>query len=112
MSKETLFHVRFMGENQRQYDVYAEEVFQGELYGFVVLRGLVFNKSSSLVVDPGEEKLKSEFEGVEQTMVPMHAVIRIDEVKKQGQAKVTEAKGEGGVVTAFPGSIYTPRKDS
>ncbi len=111
MSKETLFHVRFMGENQRQYDVYAEEVFQGELYGFVVLRGLVFNKQSSLVVDPAEEKLKSEFEGVEQTMVPMHAVIRIDEVAKRGTAKVTEASGDG-VVTAFPSSIYTPRKDS
>lgn len=111
MKKETLFHVRFMGENQRQYDIYAEEVFQGELYGFVVLRGLVFNKNSALLVDPSEEKLKSEFDGVEQTMIPMHAVIRIDEVKKRGTAKVTEASGDG-VVTAFPSSIYTPRKDT
>lgn len=111
MSKDTLFHVRFMGENQRQYDIYAEEVFQGELYGFVVLRGLVFNKSSAVLVDPSEEKLKTEFDGVEQTMIPMHAVIRIDEVKQRGTPKVTEASGDG-VVTAFPSSIYTPRKDS
>lgn len=111
MSKKNLYHVRFMGENQRQYDVYAEEVFQGELYGFVVLRGLVFNKQTELVVDPAEEKLKAEFGDVELTMIPMHAVIRIDQVKSRGTPKVTEAKKDG-VVTAFPSSIYTPRKDT
>lgn len=111
MSKESLYHVRFMGENQRQYDVYAEEVFQGELYGFVVLRGLVFNPASAVLVDPAEEKLKAEFDGVEETIIPMHAVIRIDRVAQRGTPKLTEASGDG-VVTAFPGSIYTPRKDT
>ena len=34
----------------------------------------------------------------------MHSVLRIDEVKKQGQAKITAF--EGGNVTQFPVPLY------
>ena len=37
-----------------------------------------------VVLDPGEERIKSEFTGVKCTMLPMHSILRIDEVKKQG----------------------------
>ena len=31
------------------------------MYGFVVIEDIVFGKNTSLVVDPSEEKLKTEF---------------------------------------------------
>ncbi len=37
-----------------------------------------------MVVDPTEEKIKAEFNDVKRTYLPMHSVLRIDEVKKQG----------------------------
>ena len=46
---------------------------------------------TTVVVDPGEERIKSEFMGVKCTMLPMHSILRIDEVKKQGQAKIKAA---------------------
>ena len=55
---------------------------QAEIYGFVEIEGLIFGETSSVVIDPGEEKLKSEFAWVALTLVPMHAVIRVDEVQK------------------------------
>lgn len=94
-----------MGQN-KLYEVYAQDVYQGDLYGFVVLEGLVFGEHTTVVVDPAEEKLKSEFEGVTQTVVPMHAIIRIDEVEKEGVGKVTEL---GDNVAQFPSPVYTPR---
>ncbi|MCW8876407.1 MAG: DUF1820 family protein [Kangiellaceae bacterium] len=97
--KEPLFRVVFVN-NGKTYEVYAKSVHQGHLYGFVEIEGLLFNERSGLVVDPGEEKLKAEFDGVSRTNIPMHAVIRIDEVEKQGTAKIGEVKGD--VVTAFP----------
>ena len=97
--KEPLFRVVFVN-NGKTYEVYAKSVHQGHLYGFVEIEGLLFNERSGLVVDPGEEKIKAEFEGVSRTNIPMHAVIRIDEVEKQGTAKIGEVKGD--VVTAFP----------
>jgi hypothetical protein len=39
----------------------------------------------------------------------MHAIIRIDEVDKQGTSKIS--KLESGNVTQFPVPIYTPGKE-
>ena len=63
-------------------------------------------KKTSLVVDPSEEKIKTEFEGVKRTYVPMHSVLRIDEVDEQGVSKVSKA--EGGNVTQMPNTVFVP----
>lgn len=102
--ESVLYRVRFISED-KVFEIYAREVYQGDLYGFVVIEDLVFDNNTTLVVDPGEEKLKTEFEGVTQTIIPMHSIIRIDEVEKRGTAKVVELKGN---VATFPSPIYTP----
>jgi len=107
MTSEHLFRVKFVSQD-KIYEIYARDVYQGDLYGFVVIEELVFGENTGLVVDPSEEKLKSEFEGVRQTIVPMHSVIRIDEVEKRGTAKMADIDGN---VTQFPSPIYTPRSD-
>lgn len=104
MQNETLYRVRFYSQD-KIYEIYARNVMQGELYGFVVLSELVFDNNTTVVVDPSEEKLKSEFSGVEQTIIPMHTIIRIDEVKKTGTPKITDVKGN---VAQFPSPVYTP----
>lgn len=99
MSSDPIFRIIFIN-NGKTYEIYATEVNQSYLYGFIEVEGLLFNERSGLVVDPGEEKIKSEFEGVTRTNIPMPSVIRIDEVEKQGISKIAEVKGE--VITAFP----------
>jgi hypothetical protein len=91
------------------YEVYARKVSQGRLFGFIEVEELVFGERSTVVLDPGEERIKSEFTGVKCTMLPMHSILRIDEVKKQGQAKISVL--EGSNVAAFPMSMYTPAGD-
>lgn len=105
-----VFKVVFINQG-KVYEVYAKTVQQGELYGFVVIEGLLFGESSSIVVDPSEEKLKDEFAGVSRSFIPMHAVIRIDEVERQGQGKIHDMDGKTNV-TPFPSAIYTPDKGS
>jgi len=61
---------------------------------------------SAVVVDPAEEKIKAEFEGVKRTYLPLHSVIRIDEVRKTGVSKVSAADASN--VTQFPFPVYTP----
>lgn len=104
MSNKQLFRIQFVNQG-RIYDVYAREVSQGRLFGFLEVAGMVFGKRSELVVDPSEEKLKTEFEGVTRSYIPMHSVIRIDEVAKEGQARISKAEGN---VTSFPISYYPP----
>ena len=104
MATERLFRVRFISQD-KIYEVYAQDCYQGDLYGFVVLEDLVFDNNTSMVVDPSEEKLKTEFEGVRQTIIPMHSIIRIDMVEKRGVSKMVEIEGN---VAQFPSPIYTP----
>ena len=100
-----IYRVRFISQD-KMYEIYAREVYQGDLYGFVVIEDLVFDTNTTLVVDPAEEKLKTEFEGVKQTIIPMHSILRIDEVEKRGTAKLVDLKDN---VAQFPSPIYTPR---
>ena len=104
MSKKQLYKVIFMSQGQ-VYEIYARSVGQGSLFGFIEVEKLVFGERTTVVVDPAEEKIKSEFENVRRTYLPMHSIIRIDEVDKQGASKVSKIEGN---VAQFPVPIYTP----
>ena len=101
-----VYKVVFLNQG-KVYEVYAKAVHQGELYGFVEIEGLIFGDSGTLVVDPEAERLKNEFKGVSRSMVPIHSMIRIDEVEKEGQSRIREV-GDKTNVTPFPTPLYTP----
>ena len=79
-TNKTIFKVIFYNES-KVYEIFALEVYPSDMMGFVTVEQLTFGERSTLVVDPGEEKLKLEFESVERTYIPTHAIIRIDEVR-------------------------------
>lgn len=110
MSEPRIYKIIFH-ERGKVFEIFARGVSHGTLIGFVEVDELVFGEGSKLVVDPSEERLQREFDGVRRTYIPVHSVIRIDEVKKEGTAKVfDEDRGEN--VRSFPIPIYTPSSDS
>ena len=108
MPARHIYKVIFMNQG-KLYEVYARKVSQEGLWGFIEIEQMVFGERSSVVVDPSEEKLKSEFEGVKKSYIPMHAMVRIDEVAREGTAKIVALEG-GSNVTPFPMPLYTPGK--
>jgi hypothetical protein len=101
MSKpDPIYKVIFHNQGQ-VYEMYAKQVFQSDLWGFLEVEEFVFGERTQVVVDPSEEKLKAQFDGVLRSYIPLQAVIRIDEVERLGVPKISEAKG-GGNVMAFP----------
>ena len=109
MAASHIFKVLFVNQG-KVYEIYARKVSHGGLFGFVEVEELVFGERSTVVVDPAEEKIKSEFAGVKRTYLPMHSVLRIDEVKKQGVSKISTF--EGANVAQFPTPLYPPGGDS
>ena len=105
MATKNIYKVVFVNQG-KVYEIYARRVGQGELFGFIEVEQLVFGERSSVVLDPSEERIKSEFAGVKRSFLPMHSVLRIDEVPQQGVSKITA--WEGGNITQFPGPVYTP----
>ncbi len=106
MNKTRMYRISFFNQNTI-YEVYAKHICHDAFFGFVELEDLVFG-STGLVVDPSEERLKTEFAGVKKTYIPMHNVLRIDEVEKEGVAKIRELNGKGSNVAHFPVPVYTP----
>jgi len=94
---------RVLFQNQGNlYELYARSVGQGALFAFVEVGDLVFGNRGALVVDPSEERLRSEFAGVKRTYIPLSAVIRIDEVEKEGTNKIVPLPASQGNVAPFP----------
>jgi hypothetical protein len=107
MPAKTIYKVVFANEGQI-WEIYAREVSQAAMFGFIEVSGLLFGERSSIVVDPTEEKLQSEFAGVECTYIPLHSVVRIDSVKRRGTARILPSSGTGAKVTPLPTAAYPP----
>ena len=107
MAKDPIYRVSFYNQGQ-VYEVYARQIFQSELMGFIEVEEFAFDERSGMIVDPGEEKLKSEFSNVKRSFIPMHSVVRIDEVEKQGTAKISDIKS-GDKVAQLPFSNMAPK---
>jgi hypothetical protein len=105
MAASHIFKVLFVNQG-KVYEIYARKVSHGNLFGFIEVEELVFGERSSVVVDPTEEKIKAEFNDVKRTYLPMHSVLRIDEVKKQGVSKIVAL--EGSNVAQFPAPLMPP----
>ena len=103
---------RIVFHNQgKLYELYARHVSHGDIYGFVEVADIIFGERTEMIVDPSEERLKSEFAGVKRTFVPIHAVVRIDEVDKEGANKIHAVGENGNNVSPFPVPMYTPGGD-
>lgn len=100
MSAAPIYKIIFLNQD-KVYELYAKSIYQSDMYGFIEAEEFVFGERSQLIVDPGEERLKTEFSGVCRSYIPMHSIIRIDEVEKEGIGKISDVSGDGKVAN-FP----------
>jgi hypothetical protein len=106
-AKKPTFRIQFHNNN-RIYELYAHQVSQSQMAGFIEIGEIIFGEHSKLLIDPAEEKLKHEFADVKHSYIPHFAVIRIDEVERSGKNRILD--NDGASVTSFPGQASIPRK--
>ena len=107
MEKRVVYKILFINQG-KVYAIYAKDIFQSHLFGFIEAEELVFGETATVVVDPGEERLRQEFSDVTRTYIPLQAILRIDEVAREGTAKISEANEKGNVMP-FP-TFYAPKE--
>ena len=90
MAKKGFYKIVFV-QLREIYEVYAEAIYQSDMYGFIEVEEYIFDQKSQIVVDTSEEKLKNEFKGVQRSYIPINCIMRIDEVDKKGTAKITSS---------------------
>ena len=100
MAKEKLFRIAFLNHG-KVYELFCTGVCSSGLLGFIEVSGLVFGEKDGVVIDPTEDKMRDEFDGVEILHLPMHSVLRVEQVRKKGQAVIRD-RASGEKVTPFP----------
>jgi hypothetical protein len=99
-AKKKMYRVAF-AHHGKVYELNCSSVVSSGLWGFVEISGLLFQDGDALVVDPTEEKLRAEFENTHVLHLPLHSVLRVEEVRKPGQAVIRDRES-GEKVTPFP----------
>ena len=102
-----IYKITFLNKG-KVYEVFVKQVYQSDLYGFVEVEDYMFDAKTQMVVDPSEEKLKAEFNGVKRSFIPIQAIIRIDEVEKSGVSKISN----GDNISPFPVSLVGAKADT
>ena len=101
-----VFRVQFRYQDQL-VELYAHGVSQSSMVAIVEISELIFDTRTDVLIDPSEEKIKKEFGGVKSTYIPVHLIIRIDEVEKIGANKIRPLDSKsrsGSSVAPFPSS--------
>jgi hypothetical protein len=101
MANQPVYKVIFQNGGQ-VFEVFARQIYQSDMWGFIEVEEFVFGERSQILVDPSEEKLKNEFSGVKRSYIPLQAIIRIDEVDKEGSSKISTVTSAPSNVTSFP----------
>lgn len=112
-NETTIFRVRFYHED-KVCELYARALATESIFGFLEVEEIVFNENSDTIVDPAAEKMKTMFQDVICTYIPLQSVIRIDEVRTAGVAKAIDLpKGANqNVIRPFPGHTFNRPKTS
>lgn len=107
MSEKNIYKVIFF-HKEDMIELYVKSVYQGDMYGFIIVEDFLFGEKSAIVVDPSEDRLRTEFEGVTRSFIPMHEIVRIDQVERRGTAKIVADKStkSSGKVS----KLYVPDK--
>ena len=92
-TRKTYYKVTFNNEQER-YQICAREVGPSDLYGLVEIGDFIFPENK-LVYNPGEERLRKEFEGIRRTWIPYHAIVRIDEISESRASEIRILPREG-----------------
>lgn len=105
--KNSTFRIQFHNNN-KIYELYAHQVSQSQMAGFIEIGEIIFGEHSKLLIDPAEEKLKNEFGDVKHSYIPHFSVIRIDEVDRSGKNRILDS--DGASISSFPGQATLPQK--
>jgi hypothetical protein len=96
----TLYKVIFHSAG-KIYELYANAVISSDLFGFVRVSGIELDQGEGLVIDPTGERLREEFADVRSLHLPMHTIVRVEEVDKRHALKILDG-GSGEKIMPFP----------
>lgn len=95
-----IYRVQYKTDTQF-YDIFVRHVYPSDMPGFVCLEDFLFREENEVIINPRIEALEKEFSNVETAFIPYHQILRIDQVIKAGESRISE-HSQGGKIRQFP----------
>lgn len=101
-----LYRVLFHQDN-KIFEVYSNYISEEALVGFLEVEDLVLTElHSTILIDPdNEDRMRQEFKEVKRCYIPIHLILRIDEIVKEG-ASLRNLGEKTSNVSQFPGKPF------
>ena len=95
MPEGILYRIIFT-QGEKVYELYSKYLAEDSLMGFVEIEDIVFESDfcNKNLVNPEEEKLKQIFNGVKRSYIPLHNILRVDEVVQNDSNKKQNGKSD------------------
>ncbi|MFN3604805.1 MAG: DUF1820 family protein [Leptonema sp. (in: bacteria)] len=106
--KQKKFYKVLFYNQGKIYEIFAKNVMQSNLFGFLEIEDLIFGEKSNLLVDPNEDSIKKEFEHTKRLYIPIHSIIRVEEIDKDTQLKPRVISLKENSNSKSTPLIYTP----
>ena len=102
MSARPIYKVVFLNHG-KVYEIFARKVSSSDLWGFTCVSDLELAPREGVLIDPTEERLRDEFQRTRALHLPMHSIVRIEEVAERGTAAIRDgASGEKVIPLPLP----------
>jgi len=89
--EKKVFKVYFF-HMDKVYTLFAKEVnASGELYNMCEISDIIFQRNKNLIV-PSEDEVRQEFSNIKKLMIPLHHLVRIDELEDVNEEDITNPK--------------------
>lgn len=85
---KSIYKIIFYDEEHKTVTLYAENVYQSDILGFITVEKLIFNKPSDVIVTPEHDKICKMFKNTTKALISINLVIRIEEVTPDVSAPV------------------------
>ena len=80
-NKKPIYRILFRHESHK-IELYARRVFPSDFLGLVRIEDLIFfEDKNSLLINPMDDKIKKEFADTRVLHIPLHCLLRIEELK-------------------------------
>ena len=94
MSKEKKVFKVYFFHLDKVYTLFAKEVnASDELYNMCEISGIIFQRNKNLIV-PSEDEVRQEFSNLKRLLIPLHHLIRIDELEDVDEEEITSPKAQ------------------
>ena len=83
-----LYKITFLDDNKNHITLYAHNIEQSDMIGFLEIYDFEFPRVSEIILTPGEDAAHELLKSTKRLILPLGLIIRIEELQEEKHAEI------------------------